>query len=623
MSSSIDSLMRRRVIALCGAAVGALLSMGGVVAEPASSPEVVIEQEALRTALPRLGALYGVKLRAGRNLAEQRVTLLGKGRALSDWKSALVNLLSHGEDGKVFWSRQGTVQILEDSHKRAILAAALASAERDSETLEIRQRIQGSLKQAAEFPDNTKLSGKERGEALDRFAGLLLLNAVGEDGLAKMRAGEPVVMSGDAIRAAPHGEMVDEWLSWGQSKPFADSILTLTADYLGSGVQIRTRFTCTKSGPTGGVGSRGSLGGGTERPILWGIRDGAIFGAQKTPTGGEYLSAYFLADAGNASPLGFDLTTPAPDEDKALPAVTLNLSPSESKVDVAPAPLSASLRLPMLLRRLYRASGIPIVADGYLRPPLYLKPNLEVQKVPVDRLLHRVAMRVDANSRSIRTEAGPILLLRAQRWWSEDLCNVPQAKVDEIARRLPGLKPPTLEDLIPLCALSERQIYRLVVEADLAPGGNGVFRTPSGSGNGAQYFIRAYAALPPHIRPRVFAGRGVPLDDYPLALQAATPGLIRFGGVHRAELLRGLWLSVKQRASKLQDGRARWSYEFWIMTDERGSGISYAFPLTGQSRLPEPARDAYGELLPTAAAAGGTSNLRERVSTAVGETSSP
>lgn len=583
-------------LSLCAAALATAAAGAAPVADaPATPPAVMIEQEALRTALPRLGSLYGVRLRAGRGLAEQRVTLMGKNVSLEEWKRSLTELLSYGEEGRVFWSSQGEVSILEDSHRRRLLAAALAAQESNARTEALLKRVAAAVEKAKTLQDGQMPSEDQRRLALLGFGGLLVLNATGEAGIRALCSGESRILRAEDVRRAPYGDLIAEWLEGHNWRPDAGDAVILNASKFGGTEQMRSRFLLMVADREGFPRSKGGMGGGvTETPLITIAGDRIIFPQ------GQRGFAYNSAEMQRGGRIRLDLSTPVPGEDPKLPLATLNLAPSRLALKPGEKRFQVvSLELHTLLRRIHRATGTTIVADGYLRPRIRLDANLEARNVPVQRLVTRLAETYDAGVRIFRQPERPVVLLRANRWWDEDSCNVPAKVVTSLASKLDGRTPPKLEALAELARLTEPQIYRLTVQTELAPGGARMIHHLRTEGNGAHHFLHTYSALPPPGRAQAVVKPGVLLDDYPGAKAVAAPALIRYGGAHHPDLLNGVRLRVDQDAAQLTEDRCRWNYTFWFIGNAP-SHVLYAAPMSGVTPFQEEPRDENGDPLAAA-----------------------
>jgi hypothetical protein len=445
---------------------------------------VRIVGEALKTSLPRLGKEYGLSLEAGRELADQRVTLYGRRLPSRVWTEGLRELLSASAEAPVRWARAGADRPLrlEQSQHRRELVARLLNMDQEAYARYLDERIAWARTEGRTLL--AEAQGPFRGPAVDQVVSAGIIESLGEDGRARLMAGEPLVVFFGRFRGTPLEDLVQEWV--GIRFPGIAKLDPAERDRC-SLVLTRERHPFD--------------------PLNGGITESVV-----RPTG-------FMSAIGPMTSLRIPhqrwgrhhferLSDPLAEEPADARKLTLNLAPLPGA-----KPGQTVLRnLDQILETLAREAELTVIADGYLRPSQLLPANLTARDVPLERLLTRLAAAWDCEWRYAEKDRS-VVLVRAKYWWLEDLADVPQPQLEDLLPRFRGDRPVELEDLLRLAELREAQIRKLTENYELCPAANGLFSRATYAGIGAGPCLQFYSRLPEALQRRARSPEGLPLAE--------------------------------------------------------------------------------------------------------------
>jgi hypothetical protein len=503
-------------------------AVGGTVAGPGSPDgraDVRVVGEALETALPRLGKAYGVELRAGRELAGQRVTLYGKQAPLQLWTKGLEDLLSVKPDATVFWARgkEGTSRQLAESKNRRDLAARLRNVDQEQYWQYLEQQLAWAR---GEGRQELERAGLGRRAVVQQVMDLTVVNAHGEEGRRRLLAGEPLVVSFSQFLDGPQEPLFREYLA-GRFPDIAPLNATELRGH--SFVFMRERH---PSFPPGG-----------------GLTMSLVLPSGFQPMHGSILRA--SGQPGGAGPVLGLAERPQPGQPGDR-RVSLCLTP----VPGAKPGETVERNLDQLLEVVAGELGLNVIADGYLRSSLSLPVNFQVKDYPLEQLLTRIAAPWICEWRYLGADRKTVLV-RAKHWWLEDAADVPQAQVEDLRARLGDGKPPALEDLLRLAELSEPQIRKLL-QTGACRSAEGILPGGLCDGIGVRPCLRFFSRLPRALQERAQSPEGLPLSAADPALVQAWlyPTLVAYAGAVTPERRQELVFSLTPLPAPGAGGRS-------------------------------------------------------------------
>jgi hypothetical protein len=464
---------------------------------------VKIAGEALKTCLPRLGRLYGARLEAAGDLADQRVTLYGKHVKLETWKEGLRDLLSVPPDAGVYWVKVGKAARLEQSQNRRQVRAR----NRDLDQEYFRKYLAAELAWARQ--DGWKELGSQpddfiRRATRERLVLTSLMDFVGEDRRERLLAGEPLVISIAELRGTRLEELVRDWFA------------------------SRFRFSRDQVGPPADL-DRFSLVFLRERHPF-DPESGGLMMSVVTPSG-------FVP--GRSSQLRPAIRQPTPkylalqfqegiaDVPAAARRVTLCLTP----VPDAQPGTSVSRNLNEVLAVLAAETGLTVIADGYLRPPQELPANLTIKDMPLERLLAQIAVAWNCDWRYLGKNRNAVLF-RAKHWWLEDEADVPQEQLERLRPFLSAQQAAGLAGFLELAELRTAQVHKLV-QAGLCPWEIGVVIPRFYDGTWGKPCLQFFNRLPKAQQALAQRPEGLPLAEVDPALVRTWlyPTLVSMGAI--------------------------------------------------------------------------------------------
>jgi hypothetical protein len=344
------------------------------------------------------------------------------------WRKVIQELLSPTSDAGVFWSKsEADAYWLHESRNRQALAKRLA----DADQVFYRKWLADQVAWAR--TDLEKLAAADRKvprRYLANRVGLLrMADFEGEAGRERLLNGEPLVVRLSAFMEKEGEGFLREWV---QDRP---DLAQLDRDELGrySLVFLRERspFHPASAGLT----------------ISW-VKPSGF----KSVHGSCLRLPYVPSQKRTLDDLDHD----RPNESSKEPPVTFCLTPEPN----AKPGERVTRKLDELLDTVSQATGLTIVADGYLRPGIEFPANLKLRDCPLDRLLTRIADLWDCDWRFLAGNP-KVVLVRSRYWWLEDAADVPQEQLDDFRARLNGAQPPRFEDLCRFAELSDAQIQKL------------------------------------------------------------------------------------------------------------------------------------------------------------------
>lgn len=425
----------------------------------------------------------------GRDLAEQRVTLIGDGLDLKTWMDGLRDLLSAPPDGSVFWAKigEGKSWRLETGSNRKALASRLSQIDQEYLAQYIKDRIRWAHE--AGFKKLEQAGEERRSPALHLLVPLLMIESFGPEGQARLLESEPTVLSCKRFLDGPHKDLFREWMGrrhfGGPTRAPADLDrywLVLTRERHAFD-PLYAGFTISFIRPSGFMSSTGNL------------------------SGLRFLHNRVTADRRAASLLA-GLSFPLEDETPQMPRATLNLTPEPHALPGQKVTRTREQLLVTVAERL----GVSIIADGYLRSSVELPANLELKEIPVRRLLSRLAETWNCDWRYLDKDEKRVLL-RAKYWWLEDEADVPETQLADLRSRFRPGQPAELEDLLRLAELKDSQVRKLTEDAGICAGAQGLLPRGMHTGTGVKPCLQFFSRLPKTLQARALSPAGLPLAE--------------------------------------------------------------------------------------------------------------
>ena len=464
---------------------------------PAIGPVVTVSAhgEPLSRVFSRLSGQVGLTLKASRELERQRVSLFVRDYPLASLCNGLAELLEAEPGAGVLWVREARSSpqtwVLYPSARRRLWM----EERRNWGTVVQRRWLE---QKAAEFQRigreelDAATEPRERRRHLDRFMERGLAHVLGDSGREQLLAGEIVLLRfGDLMdRGLPE---LREWLRFTGERGGQENLPEeeLREYILGL---------VNASHPTRPEATRARYF--YQRP-----------GGGPPPAMGELLKIPHVV---NVFFNEVDFTAPPPGApvppQAARVTFLLRDAPKARPGETASIPLEA------WLERLAAATGRPIIADGYLRPPATIRAHCPVKDYPLDAMLHQMALRWNLSWRFQPGERGA-LLLRDRVWWLQDAADVPDATLEELrARRVRSGGTFTLDDLAFVSTLDRPQLVKLC-ESDLFPEAR-LLSSHYEMVDGLHGLLRFYHFLPEALKATARTDTG-------LALPATPPDLVR------------------------------------------------------------------------------------------------
>ncbi|MGV3720710.1 MAG: hypothetical protein ACO1SX_07345, partial [Actinomycetota bacterium] len=253
------------------------------------------------------------------------------------------------------------------------------------------------------------------------------------------------------------------------------------------------------------------------------------------------------------------------DPDDPSRRVTLNLAPAP---DDKSAPYVLR-NLDQLLTTVGDAAGLNIIADGYLRPPQAITPNLLVKDYPLNQLLDRLA-EVFVCEWRYQDAREKCVLMRARNWWMEDASNIPEPLCSDLRRKFAKGARPQLTDLLQFAELDNHQVHKLM-ETGECPGAAGVVQTMWYEEAGVRECLRFFSRLPKALKERAQSPNGLSVREAPPSLvsERLYSTLVAHVGSITPEAVSALTFSLN--AVPGADG----SVDAWEITFVRGDGSKW------------------------------------------------
>lgn len=544
--------------------------------EPAEAQRVAFAGEPLSTLLPRVCAGLGLQLSAAPSLANQRISLYGHRIDRELVMDGLKQLLSAPPDGQVFWS--GTLMRrelrLEESRRRREIAHEMREAAVDDYFAWLDEKMRWAVREGPGILD--RAAGSARGHsaarALEAVGPFALLAGLGKENMARLRLGEPVWVRFDQLTGSDAARLGRTWLEMRSGQRDTDTgrpknPVVEGADEWAGGTEDWVQIIMLEE--VAGDPRRLQLGSILVRDPRGSRRRGRLSPALNRVFYSQdaYMAPLSSIDRmGYIASFGFD--RPLPDEREDEPRVSFQLIPPSRD------PFPVKVTMDELLDRLSQASGITILADGYLRPYVRLPAGTAIKDVPVRRVLARIAEYWVCNWSWLDAKE-KTALIRSRAWAFEDEADVPPATVARLVSKLDGTRIPDLDDLAELAELSQRQIRKLTTETGLCRAGTHllfeVMNVPNAPGRN---MLRFYKALPPAMqkRMRTEAGAGLAGLSPDLVRAYLLPALLTGAGLALPEWINRLSrIRLVERRVEGKDGAAAWNYTFHVDTgEERG-----------------------------------------------------
>ncbi len=499
----------------------------------------------LTEALPTLSKIYGVKLKAEGELANQRVTVVGQDFELGTLARGLETLLSVNESARVDWHRKTSGWILRENFNRRVLASEL----RSQRLAAFAEHLDGELhwlEEVRKIPADKLVPSKIINGLLipgnipspRRKAEATLLEAIGVDGRAKLLTGQPVVLRIADGPEVGRGDLINLLtVSTRQQTNHRLEDFRITVMLAGNPADAQNTYLVRSLvSPDGETQGRFSM-----------LR---MKGARRTP----FIGPPFRLPGRNAQ-----------DGSKTV------------RFSIPPLPSGARdrtyrwLNLDTCLALLQRQTKLRFIADGYIRPCRAFVPTVEARDLPIEQLLTILVRQWNCDWQWLDPTKSTVLV-RSRSWWTEDVADVPDSLLSKYRQRLSENKQGSLSDLLELAELNFGQVHKLV-ESGLCPQASGVVVPAFYELTGPKPCLQFYNRLPEPLKARVREPEGLPLAEAPRALveEWLGPTLItHVGAITRQERERvALYLAPTSPEAATYEGR-------WIL------GFR---PLTGGSSL--------------------------------------